>query len=275
MLIRYIIDSSFEFCPESCQLTVFGAENIVITLNAPASRCLELLLERRFELVLQSEFYEYAWGDEAKSVSVNTLYQNIALLRKALKSISKNYESMILTIPRQGFSFNQIFSVRELACEELAMPQKNSDITRDTLIDLTSVSEKDDNYPLSFWWQGKNKKFIKPLSYGATALIFIIILSMANFFLEPRKLSPLSNYILYSNNSGCKIYTKSKSLDIAKKIEIIKALGVDCQTSPYLYISVFRYSIRTSAVACTHPIDSIPSPACTTFNLIGGRSNEK
>ncbi|HHQ4309172.1 TPA: hypothetical protein ACSP7Y_005247, partial [Serratia fonticola] len=75
MLKRYIIDTNLEFFPQNSQLTVLDGDNFTITLNTPSSRCLELLIERRFNLVPQHDFYEYVWGDEGKDISVNTLYQ--------------------------------------------------------------------------------------------------------------------------------------------------------------------------------------------------------
>ncbi|WP_431225970.1 winged helix-turn-helix domain-containing protein (plasmid) [Serratia sp. L9] len=176
MLIRYVIDSSFEFCPESCQLTIFGAENITITLNIPASRCLELLLERRFKLVLQNDFYEYVWGDEAKSVSVNNLYQNIALLRKALKSISKKYQSMVLTVPKQGFKFNQAFSVQQLLGDEAPVNSVDNDFKIKNESDLPSLQEMLNESPTSSWWQETKTKLKEPRFYSVIVLALIIFL---------------------------------------------------------------------------------------------------
>lgn len=269
MLIRYVIDSSFEFCPESCQLTVFGAENIIISLNAPASRCLELLLERRFELVPQNDFYEYVWGDEAKEVSVNTLYQNIALLRKALKSISKNYQSMVLTVPKQGFKFNQIFSVQQLLGEEAPVPPVDDDIRIKNVPDLSSLQEMLNEPPTPSRWVKVKTKLKQPRFYSVIVLALTTFLAALYFLLVKEGSSPLNKYTLYPNNSECKAYTNSKTHDVANRIATIQALGVDCKTSPYLYITMFKYSTRTSVVACPLPIESTPSPVCTTFNLIG------
>lgn len=269
MLIRYVIDSSFEFCPKSCQLTVFGAEKIIISLNAPASRCLELLLERRFELVPQHDFYEYVWGDEAKEVSVNTLYQNIALLRKALKSISKNYQSMVLTLPKQGFKFNQIFSVQQLLGAEAPVPSVEDDIKIKNVPDPSSSQEMLNEPPPTSRWLEIKTKLKQPRIYSMIAVAFIIIFAAFYFLLAKKGLSPLNHYPLYPEESGCIIYANSNTHDIAKRVEAIQALGVDCKTSPYLYITVFKYSTRTSVVACPLPIESTPSPVCTTFNLIG------
>ncbi|WP_431225869.1 winged helix-turn-helix domain-containing protein (plasmid) [Serratia sp. L9] len=164
--MRYIIDSNFEFCPESCQLTTFGTENFTITLNAPASRYLELLLERRSDLVLQHDFYEYAWGDDAKSVSVNTLYQNIALLRKSLRSISKDYNTMVLTIPKQGFQFNNNFSVQQLLGVQEPIPSVNDDVE----INSVSLQEMLNESPPPARWLAFKKKLKKPLIYSVIAL---------------------------------------------------------------------------------------------------------
>lgn len=262
---RYIIDSSFEFWPTTCQLVVLGIENITISLNIPASRCLELLIERRFELVLQHDFYDYVWGEEGNEVSVNTLYQNIALLRKSLKSISENYGVMVITVPRQGFQFNQIFTILEQSSTE-KMAQQPSVVPAETRISKAD-NEAQANFssPQSY---GKLKWPPILLAIIATALTATV---MIYYFLAHDDPLPLNSYSLYPIESECITYTTPNTIDISRRVKIIKALGVDCKNTPYLYISSFGYSTRTSAIACAQPIGGIPSPSCITYNFIGGR----
>lgn len=68
---------------KKCQLSTGNLDNLVISLYKPGCRCQELLVERRFSVVLQHDFYPYVWG--SGGISVMMLYQCIGLLRKALK----------------------------------------------------------------------------------------------------------------------------------------------------------------------------------------------
>ncbi|WP_025121471.1 MULTISPECIES: winged helix-turn-helix domain-containing protein [unclassified Serratia (in: enterobacteria)] len=99
---RYLLNACIEFYPVEHQLVAYGSQNLSIVLNAPVSRCLQLLIERRYTLVPQQEFYPYVWGEMGSSIPVSTLYQNIALLRKALKAFVTSGEKMITTVPKQG-----------------------------------------------------------------------------------------------------------------------------------------------------------------------------
>ncbi|MCO7509296.1 winged helix-turn-helix domain-containing protein [Serratia fonticola] len=269
MLKRYIIDSNLEFSPQNFQLTVLDGENLTITLNTPASRCLELLIERRFNLVPQRDFYEYVWGDEGKDISVNTLYQNIALLRKALKTISKKYEVMILTVPKKGFKFNEIFSVLENFVTEVDNYSLTSDISIDSLTSHISHEDTVNGNKTSPWWHRTNKKLKVSLFYALSILVAITILVAFNFVLERKEIYPLFYYTPYADGSTCSIYANANNSMLSRRIQELSELGVDCETTPYLYITMFRYSSRTSAIACRHPLENTSSPFCITYNLIG------
>jgi DNA-binding winged helix-turn-helix (wHTH) protein len=269
MLKKYIIDSSFEFCPATCQLTVFGAEDFIITLHVPVSRCLELLLERRFDLVSQHDFYQYVWQDEAKNVSVDTLYQSISLLRKALKSISKEYKVMILTIPRKGFKFNQIFSVQEQIGETIIASSSNSGVLIENITKALGHDDNVNDHPI-YPMQHKKRVKLKSLYYYMMVILALIVILWVTYLVfKNKELSPLSSYTHHPEISGCIIYTDSAIYDLPGKIKSIKELGADCKVTPYIYITAFSYSTRVSAVSCYTPIESEASSDCTTYNLIG------
>lgn len=269
MLKRYIIDSSFEFFPETCQLAILGAEDSIITLHIPVSRCLELLLERRFSLVSQRDFYHHVWPGEGKSVSADTLYQSIALLRKVLISISKEYNIMILTIPRQGFKFNQIFSVQEQMGEERIESSSNSDLLIENLTKALDQKDVANGQPIPSLQHKESTRLKGPYFHMTVILAFLITLMATYWAVEKEGLSPLAYYTRYSENSSCIIYTNSSNYDLSREIAVIQELGIDCKASPYLYITVFNYSTRVSAVSCHYPIGNDPSSVCTTYNLIG------
>ncbi|WP_431223679.1 winged helix-turn-helix domain-containing protein [Serratia sp. L9] len=92
-----------------CPLRVRGKESI---LNVPASRCLQLLLERPGIVISQSEFFNEVWQKNGQYVTANTLYQNISLLRKGMREagLTKN---VIRTIPKVGVVFSGTVEILE------------------------------------------------------------------------------------------------------------------------------------------------------------------
>jgi DNA-binding winged helix-turn-helix (wHTH) protein len=74
-------------------------------LNQPTSRCLALLIERRGSIITQEDFMNEVWRKHGMEVTVNTLYQNISILRKTLKRVGID-ENIIITVPKKGITFS-------------------------------------------------------------------------------------------------------------------------------------------------------------------------
>ncbi|WP_320407084.1 winged helix-turn-helix domain-containing protein [Yersinia proxima] len=71
--------------------------------------------------ISQNDLYTIVWGDNGASVTPNTLYQNISLLRKALQDSGIKGENLT-TVRGQGFLFN-VSSILEQEVTEIAHPQ--------------------------------------------------------------------------------------------------------------------------------------------------------
>ncbi|VXC80574.1 hypothetical protein YERSI8AC_20001 [Enterobacterales bacterium 8AC] len=84
----------------------------IVQLNAPTSRCFEILLANRYSVISQKVLFESVWGKQGAYVSANTLYQNISLLRKALKSL--DLDGIVKTISKQGIVIADTVSVQEI-----------------------------------------------------------------------------------------------------------------------------------------------------------------
>ena len=74
-------------------------------LNQPTSRCLSLLIERRGCVITQEDFMNEVWRKHGMEVTVNTLYQNISILRKTLKRVGID-ENIIITVPKKGITLS-------------------------------------------------------------------------------------------------------------------------------------------------------------------------
>lgn len=83
-----------------------------VNINAPASRCLLLLLKNRNDVISREYFLEQVWINHGVFVSLNTYYQNISILRKALKKVGLT-EEFILTIPHRGLTLSQNIKIKK------------------------------------------------------------------------------------------------------------------------------------------------------------------
>lgn len=101
---KYLINNSVYFYPAQQLLVPISEEYAQVSLNVPASRCLTLLLEKKGEIVTKYDLSQDVWQSRGQYTSANTLYQNISLIRKALREVGISHDT-IHTIPREGFSF--------------------------------------------------------------------------------------------------------------------------------------------------------------------------
>ncbi len=99
----YVIDDIAIFSPGERTIMSSVSGNR-IKLNTPTSQLLEAFIHNVGNTISQNELYTIVWGDNGSNVTPNTLYQNISLLRKALKDSGITGESLT-TIRGKGFIF--------------------------------------------------------------------------------------------------------------------------------------------------------------------------
>ena len=98
----FMINGEIIFDAHSCELRPLDDQTRIITLHAPTARCLQLLLEKRGEVISRDSFLEVVWQSRGIIVSQNTFYQNISLLRKSLKKSGLSAD-IIVTVRSKGF----------------------------------------------------------------------------------------------------------------------------------------------------------------------------
>lgn len=83
-----IINELIVFEPDKNRLTSlkdYPERNI--SLHAPVSACLLLLLQHNHQPVTQKYLFSEVWEKNGAIVSTNAIYQSIALIRKALRGV--------------------------------------------------------------------------------------------------------------------------------------------------------------------------------------------
>lgn len=103
----YFLNQEIIFDPKNhkfiCIKNGFSLQEV--NINIPASRCLELLIISRGKVITRENFLKQVWTENGVFVSQNTYYQNISILRKALKKAGFD-EEIIVTIPHRGLTLN-------------------------------------------------------------------------------------------------------------------------------------------------------------------------
>ncbi|RLM05647.1 hypothetical protein BIY27_20725 [Gibbsiella quercinecans] len=117
MTNKFIINDNVIFIPNENRILSKDNHRKKIVLTTPASRCLQLLLEKQ-ALVSQKELYEFAWGMKSQEVTPNNLYQNISILRKAFNAVSEDGKNLIITVPRKGFYFDKTAKIEKTTPHE-------------------------------------------------------------------------------------------------------------------------------------------------------------
>ena len=99
----YVINRCIEFRAGQNLLMLRGQTDVSVKLTSPAAQCLEIMLEHQGDIVSHSELYSRVWKENGVNVPPNTLYQNISIIRRALKGIVSDGDKIIITVPRKGF----------------------------------------------------------------------------------------------------------------------------------------------------------------------------
>lgn len=262
----YILNTHIEFSPEKCQLTARNSDNLVITLNKPVSRCLELLIERRFSVVPQRDFYSYVWGDEGGAVSVMMLYQCIALLRKALKAFKTSAgERMINTVPKKGFILDASVTVQEemdgvvvlSPCAQVVetdrvLPENNILPSMPTITPKKVISQR-----------GAEKSVL--------LILGLLLLGILIYQFSEKDTTKTQQYLTRFHEmgqvAGCHVYAYDDLLGVASIKSIIADSGIDCKERPYIYITHFQYSQQFSLLSCDTLLSGVVAPSCTAINV--------
>jgi DNA-binding winged helix-turn-helix (wHTH) protein len=271
----YILNTYIAFSPEKGQLTARDTDELVITLNKPVSRCLELLIERRFSTVPQHDFYRYVWGDDGDKVSVMMLYQCIGLLRKGLRAFKMGGGAkMIKTVPKQGFSLYPDVTVDEvddlvLAPHEPRVFSASPLAVNKGSASVPAVTRSSPSIKRAFARQRRGALF---LLTGCIAALGLMVFQLG-WWGTPSSVNYASKYIHKVTVSGCQVFTNHVVNNVEKVKENIELSQIDCNKNPYIYLTGFQYSQQLSLLSCDRPLGENAASTCYVNNIV--RDNKK
>lgn len=268
----WIINKNIEFWPETKRLISLKNPALSVTLTAPASHCLVLLLEASPELVSQQTFFKKVWEDEGILVPANTLYQNISIVRRGLRDAGETDNSIVVTVPRKGFHINASVNVEKR--EKIPLDSESYADIAITMQD--SVAEKEATTQSVAVVQTADKKNIR--SKAVTLLIMALSL-LAGFFslhylwhFNDEK-SFFRNYTLVESDRGCHFYTMDDNHANTDKFNSYKSLifksGLDCKKYPFVYFSMSQMYPSFIAFICRKSYTEKNSAGCVTLSFRG------
>lgn len=262
MPIIYLIDGIVEF--DSDKGTLHSLQTGQITyLNKPASRCFNLLLIRKNEIIPKSLFLTEVWGNVGVCVSENTFYQNISLLRKALANSGLG-DNVISTISRKGLKISSEISVMVLRDDHY--PQQDNqgecDINpdmADSIISTELITQSNPETPARPVLLSRWKMIVLPIIFLLVILLFLSgkLILLGQYFASYHEIKETSAepcHLFYFGN-----------LPVAEYAKVVKEKNISCSYQPYVYISKYRFSTLTSIIQCRSIIDTADNYCISNF----------
>ncbi|WP_054179588.1 winged helix-turn-helix domain-containing protein [Trabulsiella odontotermitis] len=232
----YLINNKIEFWPEDNLLVLYTDQLVNYSLTSPASRCFLFLLQKAPEIVPQNEIYKAVWEEEGIFVPPNTLYQNIASIRRGLKTLSQN-DNIIVTVPKKGFQIPPEISIREMTSKDIADQTVFTSSKATPGGENTIKSKRNPLIPL----------LLIILALSLTLYIYYVQSDTENNF--------FASYELAEKKDGCIFYHNTNTADINWESEL-GSTGVilKCNTFPWVYITSYKYTPSLSIIGCNKSI---------------------
>lgn len=258
--MKYLINGHVIFDSDATCLFSTDSDAIKVTLHTPASQCLLLLLQNKGEVLSQKFLFEHIWGKNGAFVSANALYQNIAIVRKCLKSAGIE-EDVVQTIPKIGVKFigEAVLYESSPLTEELPQEQINQESVAALPLKAkpepeqsrVSVPSKPQNDP-----QTRSVK-IKSQYYYLAAFVFCI-LCVAIYWQQKPENSFFTDYRQIGKVNGCTLSSSyyDKEVAIRAFTGFSNLGGVTCTNDKYAYLTINRLPEGTTILMCDQPAEN-------------------
>lgn len=248
-----IINELIVFEPDKNRLTSlkdYPERNI--SLHAPVSACLLLLLQHNHQPVTQKYLFSEVWEKNGAIVSTNAIYQSIALIRKALRGVGLD-EEIIFTLPKIGFKaeahvviipFDEFMAAR--TARQVAAPAETPP---------PPTAAKKNILKSNFL-----QRYILIPLLGSMFLLFFILYS------HQHENSFYANYIDIGKLHGCQVYSswsgKEKSTQVFNQFYVKQNLT--CPPAKTVYMTLNNSQSGTSILVCREKINS-PLAKCKSL----------
>lgn len=245
-----------------------------IFLTTPANNCLQILLRNRTEITTQKELFAEVWERHGIPINVNTLYQNIAMIRKAFRQLGVN-EDVIITIPRRGVLMAESVQVVDFISDEHPPPQSPFLDMIPVLIDEPEHEPEKSDIQIAETMSNIYSPHLnikKKLTFIILYLLLMAAIAIISSFLYIQYLNTQSrfyNYHYFGDYQGCQIYVDSRiEQKNRKSIEAsLNAAQISCNNQERVYASFFPGAPRESFIFCDSDILKISSQCRSSYQV--------
>ncbi|EOW1852069.1 transcriptional regulator [Escherichia sp. Marseille-Q3837] len=263
----WIINNNIEFWPEHKKLISVHDAELNVVLTTPASRCLSLLLEAFPDVVAQQDFFSRVWEEEGMRVPVNTLYQNISIIRRGFRAVGDTTHSLIATVPRKGFKLNNDINIENHTLPSSIDVQKhNSPLNLNVTDEVKEINAAPDNHVRNIL--SRSKFYLPMLSAFGVGLLTAFLLWNNN---QPKPF--FRDYRTVAEINGCHFNVIEDSIDGLKDFDKYKnhilETGIDCKKYPWLYFPLARSFPGLIVMACKKSYRNNEVTGCLTLSYRG------
>lgn len=282
---HYLINNKVLFNTHENLLIDINTPSLKVSLNRPIARCLQLLIDNQGKITHQEEFFEYVWRSRGASITANTYYQNISILRRSLAHMGLGDE-IIKTVSRKGLMFSQASEVTSHAAGENPFSEKkNALLVTDMLVpenkERTEEKHATDSYEersahyLPALFSKRNKRYD---SFKLTALltIFFSVIAVAAWedTIENLQEDFFSDYSYIESVNLCKVYSNHTFLR-DEKIPLDEKL-LRCDKEKKVFLTYYIFSPDVHLLTCQEKSSPTPFSSCISYYFTGGIiENEK
>lgn len=247
----WIINDNIEFNPEKNRLASLSKPELNVILTTPASRCLRLLLDNAPAVVTQQTFFQKVWEEDGMVVPANTLYQNISLIRRGLRTVGETEQALVTTVPRKGFQIEPGVKVMTISKAAAATEKKAPPPP-------ALPRRKYKCYTASLW-------MLLSLAVGIiSGYLMVQTVPEKNFY---------DRYTLVETTQGCRFFSRNDDIVGGSRFENYKAMilnsGVDCRKYPWVYFPASSHIPGIVALICQQPYKSRGDTGCVTLFFRG------
>lgn len=261
MALQYLVNKKIIFEPQTYRVWSIDDPAVSATLYVPAAHCFSLLVQNAGEVLSQQYLFQEVWEKNGLYVNPNTLYQNMAMLRKTLKSVGLE-EEVILTIPRQGFTFVGRMQI----CQDQDQDQENCDVNEQIINTGSQSVVQATEFKTSLIQ-------IRAISWFCSFGIPLFVIALSLVFLtwqlwgkHTEAITIVDEYYDMGTVDRCQLHSswQGKYVSVLHFRHILGVTRKSCQAGEHAYLTFIDNNHRSSLIKCSGPINE-PNTNCAVY----------
>lgn len=244
MTIKIVyIEDKVVYDPSTHSIYSIDDDSTQASLAIPASLCFLALIQNQGDVVSHNELLSFAWSSRGMSVSQNTLYQNVSLLRKALESFGVTGE-IIRTVPKRGFVIPTGFPIK-------IIDKTEADITADDSEQVINLTSPSDVYvPLPEKWKTtKLSAFFFLLVCSVAFSLTYLISDYLNEDIIPVYIPP--KFVKMESIGDCHVFRNYSLRENVFFTHFLSGINAACGKEKWWYLTNYPPGPQISLLKCT------------------------